>query len=444
MANNIIEGHEFVPGAHLEGIVLPRGTVLTRFADLRGIHLEGASLEGAIFRQGVNLEGAFLNNADLFQANLEGANLEGANLQGTILAEANLEDAIFHDANLEDANLDGADLDGADLRFVLNLERALHADTRRAIMDDDDDEEVMPLPPQGRAYEVHNYFNGLDINAIRDFIEESNRNNNDVNRTTQSMKSSVNSLFNPLLHFIDNSDLFNSDEKSENKEKLNRILSIAQDCEGFNANRELLNSIIEFVSKQSDNFIEQYIRIIKDECLNAYGQGGVSCVKGVFERIITTIGAVAIVLTKDESMNQENETYKTLKILFREINLLVQEWATTYLEDGEKEEELKSLSIEERKAHFINFMKTKYGALITPIITEKILEEANEYERTGLFERLYFGGKRKRKRKRKTKNVRKTRKTKNVRKTRKTKKTKKTMKKRKPTKIRTLRRSYKK
>ena len=564
-ANNIINGHQFTPGANLQNTVLPRGEDLhgldlhgihlenstlnninlegcnlqgaflnncrfldsnLRGANLRGAHLQGASFTGADLRD-VDLEGADLDNGsfygadlrgvlnldralnfqsiglsgadlrdipnlflffenifipgidfssvnlggiDLQNADLQNINLEGANLQGTEFLDANLQGADLRSTQCGDANFEGANLQGANLRYIRINERTNFqgADLRGArisrgqrfvgaIMNNndedtsddeydeyDEDDEPARGPPQGRAFEVHNYFNTLDINAIRDFIQEFNKNNNDVNRITisRSAASQEQQLFTPLLNFIDNSDLFKSDEKAENKEKLNRILSIAQGYEGFNENKELLNSIIEFVSKQNDDFIEQYIRIIKDECLNAYGKGGESCIKGMFERIVTILGTVAITLTQDGVSNQENETYKTLKKLFREINFseLVQEWSATYLEGGEKEEELKSLSIEQRKAHFINFITTKYGALITPIITAKILEEANEYERTGLFERLYFGGKRKtRKTNKKRKNIKK--KTKKIRKT---KNVRKTMKKRKTIKNRRSIISYKK
>jgi hypothetical protein len=160
----------------------------------------------------------------------------------------------------------------------------------------------------------------------------------------------------------------------------------------------------------------------------------------MFERILTILGTVAITLTQDDSMNQDNETYKTLKKIFREINFseLVQEWATTYLQDGEKEEELKPLSVEQRKDHFINFMITKYAGLINPTIRRKITQEADEYERNKVFEQLYFGGKRgKIKRTRKRRTIRR-------RKTRKIKRSIKSQKIKKIPKIRRPRKSYKK
>jgi hypothetical protein len=401
MANNI-NGYELVPGADLHDANLA-GIVFT--GDLHGADLRGADLTGADLT-GANLQDVNLRAADLTGARLGGANLQGANLQGASLRNAHLDGAILTSAILTGAILNGAIFQDAILNGR-NLEIVQAAQARQAAP-------AAPAAIEGRAYEIHNYFDTLDMAEITRFLQEYNVRSADLNQRTMpsaAAASSEQSLFTPLLTFIDNSELFSPNEKEENKQKLNRILTIAQEYGRFNANRELLNSIIEFVSKQSDNFIEQYIRIISDECLNAYGQGGQSCVKGMFERIITILGTVAITLTQDGVSNQENETYKTLKKLFREINFsdYVQEWAVTYLEDGEKEEELKSLSTDERKRHFINFMTTKYGALINETIRRKILEEAEQYQQMGVFERMSFGGRRNKKtRRRKGNKKRKT------------------------------------
>ena len=402
MANNI-NGYELVPGADLHDANLA-GIVFR--GDLHGADLHGADLTGA------DLTGANLQNVNLWAANLQGARLGGANLRRANLQGASLRNADLTGADLTGAYLTGAILNGAIFQDAIlngrNLEIVQAALARQAAP------AAQPAPIEGRAYEIHNYFDTLDMNEITRFLQEFNGRTADLNQRTvpsAAAASSEQSLFTPLLTFIDNSELFSPNEKEENKQKLNRILTIAREYGRFNANRELLNSIIEFVSKQSDNFIEQYIRIISDECLNAYGQGGQSCVKGMFERIITILGTVAITLTQDGVSNQENETYKTLKKLFREINFsdYVQEWAVTYLEDGEKEEELKSLSTDERKRHFINFMTTKYGALINETIRRKILEEAEQYQQMGVFERMSFGGRRNKKtRRRKGNKKRKT------------------------------------
>ena len=375
----------YLQGADLRNIPTLRNALEN--IDVRGFNLEDANLLGAEL-QGINLQGINLRNAELRTIELQGADLRGADLRGADLRFANLNDIVFD----EHTNFRGADLRRTAINAGVRFEGAIMDDVAH------NNNLLVQEPaqvPQGRAYEVHNYFNALDIDAIREFVQKFNVDNNDINGNTisNSEASQQEELFTPLLHFIENSELFKRNEKEDNKEKLNRILTIAKTYNGFDENKNLLTSIIEFVCKQSDDFIEQYIRILKDECLNAYGQNGQSCIKGMFERIVTILGSVAITLTKDESMNQDNETYKTLKKLFREINFseLVQEWASTYLEDGEKEEELKPLSVEQRKEHFIHFMTTKYGALITPIITEKIKKEADDYLVSGVFDRMAFG-----------------------------------------------------
>jgi uncharacterized protein YjbI with pentapeptide repeats len=427
--------------ANLRGADL-RGANLTRAhlndAHLNDAHLEGANLTNASLNdahlEGAHLEGANLQGAELNSAILTGAHLEGAILIDAILNRANLQDSHLNRANLTRASLNDTFLNGAHLEDAIlidalgtpNYERVVRAlsvreqqaaafqqAVQQAIAFQEAEAARQPTPAaavrqptpaaavrqptpaaaahQGRAYEIHNYFEMLPEEEITKFLQNFNRHTELNQKTIQSFatSSSEQSLFTPLLNFIDNSELFI--EKEKNKQNLNRTLTIVTPYRGFNDKRDLLNSTIEFVSKQSDDFIEQYIQILIDDCLNAYGHGGQSCVKGMFERIVTTLGEVAKTLTKDK--NQENETYKTLKYLFPQINFveLVQEWAATYLEGGEKEEELRSLTEERKKAHFINFMETKYGGLLNETIRRKILEEAKKYQDIGVFERMAFG-----------------------------------------------------
>ncbi len=414
--------------AHLEGAIL-RGVNLSR-ANLSNAHLEGATLTNSSLQdahlEGAHLEGTILTDSDLNSANLSNAHLEGAILINAILSRANLQDAHLNGANLTRASLFGTLLNGADLSDTILLNAVgtpnyvrqeavvRRAPAAAAPAAAPAAAAAAPAPAaahqaynhfdilrahQGRAYEIHNYFDMLREEEITDFLQKFNVRTELNQKTIQSFaaSNSEQSLFTPLLNFIDNSELFRPDEKEQNKQNLNRILTTVTPYRGFNAKRDLLNSTIEFVSKQSDDFIQQYIQILIVECLSAYGRGGPSCVKGMFERIVTTLGEVANTLTKDK--NQDNETYKTLKYLFPQINFgeLVQEWGATYLEGGEKEEELRSLSIPERKAHFINFMETKYRdvGLLNPTIRIKISEEANEYQEVlGVFERMAFGRRR--------------------------------------------------
>ena len=404
-------------------------TTLNLQQDLRNANLQDANLSG------VNLSGADLSYSNLGNTNFEGANLQNANLSqvyamGANFRNANLTNVNFEVANIARASFRGALLTGINLRGVQRQQlNAIIEEQRRGPAPQQEPQsyqrrgqnvlqlypqvqqpappvpQQQPAPPvpqvQGVAFEVHNLFNLLDMPRITQYI----RTFNDItppNPNTQSSTQSENNLFTPLLIFVDKSSLFVPNEKIENKQKLENILQRLETMQNFNENyRPLLESVIRFVSSQNDSFIEQYIRILSDECLNAYGAGNQSCLKGVFERMITTLNSVTIALMTEPQF-KDNQTYKDIKNLFNNIdfNETVQEWARLYLEGGENEAELTPLTPAQRKEHFKNFMRRKYGTLLSQGIEQQINNEANEYETSGVFDRMSFGGKRTKKTKR--------------------------------------------
>ena len=405
-------------------------------ANLRGIRLTGANLTGANFR-GVDLRGITINYEHLnnlvfgdslfTNANLEGVDFRNSDLQGAAFTGANLQDVEFSFANLADADFDYANLEGADLTGA-NLTGATfeRANLRGAFVSNNaltpqqlatipllrrPTVEVIPpvqaIPQQpvirGVAFEIHNLFNTLNIDGITQYLNNFNSDNNhpiNPNTIPNNQQGAIN-LFTPLIAFIDNSDLFAQNEKEAMKNNLQtRILPRVQRYENVVMNIALLTSVINFVSRQEDNFIEQYIRNYSQDCLQAYnGPSPESCVKGMVERIITSLNDVANQMLTEFP---ENQTYNDIKRLFPNIvfNEVVQEWAQKYLEDGEDEAELIDLTEAQRKQHFINFITEKYGALITASILDQINREAQNYETAGVFERRSFGGNRKIRRKR--------------------------------------------
>ena len=275
-----------------------------------------------------------------------------------------------------------------------------------------------PLPPptppptnpnQGRAFEIHNYIEGLNMRKIHDFIVKFNERHHYVNeKTVERDPREGSSYFIHLFHFIHNSELFEPDEKDTNKEKLQRILEMTSGYSKFDDT--LIYPTLEFVSKQNDAFIDQYIRILKDDCLNAYGRDQQSCIKGAYERIITALGDVAIVLTT-KSEYRDNKTYNQLKLLFKKIDFqeVIQKWSELYLMDGPNHSEFEKLSLEDRKQHFIEYMRGIYrdAGILNETIENRIQMEASDYAiKDGVFERQYFGGKQKRKRNTKKKGTR--------------------------------------
>jgi hypothetical protein len=286
-----------------------------------------------------------------------------------------------------------------------------------------------PVIRPGAAFEIHNLFEALDLVPISQYLNNFNNDNNNHPINPKTIPDNVNeptNLFTPLLVFIDKSNLFLPNKKERVKYKLQtRILPRVLGYENLDRYKDVLTSSINFVSRQDDDFIEQYIRAYMQDCLEAYnGPSPESCVKGMVERIVTSLNEVAKQLL---TAFPENQTYNEIKGLFPNIDFraAVQEWAQKYLEDGESEDELINLDPEQRKQHFIDFMKQKYGRLITNSIVDQINREAGKYEEAKVFENRYFGGKRKRGRcKRKTIKRSKGKKSKKLRKNRTKRKTK--------------------
>lgn len=403
----------YLRGAHLEGAHL-EGAYLTRAkidgADFTGAHLDNAffddisSFNGTRFIDancnGINLDastlaGANFRSADFIQTDLEGVDFRGAHLEGAHFIDANLEGADFSSAFLEDADFQGAITDDNTRFRRENLSQAQLQQLGLL------QEIAQPVP--GVAFEIHNLFSALNIDGITDYLNNfNNDNNHPVNPNAIPDNNEPNILFTPLIAFINKSELFLPDEKEIITNNLQtRILQRVQAYGNINEFYPLLRSVINFVSRQENNFIEQYIRVYIQDCLEAYsGNNGVSCTKGMVERIITVLNEVSKQMLTEFP---ENQTYNNIKQLFPNIvfNELVQEWSQKYLQDGENEEELARLTVGQRKRHFINFMRAKYGGLITESILQQINNEATRYENEGIFERMSFGGRRNKKNKKK-------------------------------------------
>ena len=277
-----------------------------------------------------------------------------------------------------------------------------------------------PVAQRGVAFEIHNFFNLLDIKKITKFITQFNDSKPEFNNNV--LPFSLDPLLSPLINFVNNTY-----PENVKQDKINGLRSINAYIASYGGYRELsplLQKVITFVSKQSDEFITQYIDMLKYDCLNAYagsaGSNKASCIKGMVERIVTVLKDVAIVLlTKDP----DNEYYVKLKDIFMEFNEFIGEWSNTYLEDGPKHRELEALTEEERENHFITFMVKKYtddddpngrecspdGSKCSPEMCAKIKTEAVKFRDMGVFKNLVMGGNKKRY-KRKTHKKKNTRK----------------------------------
>uniref|UniRef100_A0A6C0K0L6 Uncharacterized protein n=1 Tax=viral metagenome TaxID=1070528 RepID=A0A6C0K0L6_9ZZZZ len=195
------------------------------------------------------------------------------------------------------------------------------------------------------------------------------------------------------------------EEKNNMLEKLNVIMNrvnIATDYSNMSRNKEIVKKTIDFVLKQPSNFIEEYIKTLIKECYSAFtgleGEEGMSCVPGIIERIYMIIGEIVYQLSTEERFDEyENiETYNRLLTLFRkrvDKYEATKEWANTYLENEEKKEEIKGMTKQQRKEHYIEFIKNKYRDMdLLDEHTEKlIMDEAEKIDY--VFDTLQFGGK---------------------------------------------------
>lgn len=435
-------------GTHLEGAYL-ENAILTR-AIIDGAHFEGAHLRDSFFDgirnfNDTHFEGAHCHNINLDESTIEGAHFQGAILTGanfnnvtfglsfftganfsnttfnncrfvnTYFSEANFTGAQFIDCECDIPNFIGANF--TDAQFISSnftdammddaiFEGVTTEDTffnlaelspeQRAHLEMVLTPEVVPPIVHGVAFEIHNFFAMLNLEGIGAFLDDYNRTHEEVNPNTLSDEEDEHRhLFSPLLTFIDNSNLFLPEEKERCKNNLEmRILPRVYGYEDIDRFGILFNSVMNFVCRQNDDFIEQYIRIYTKDCISAYtGAHTESCTKGLIERIVTTLNIVASNFLLDFP---DNHLYREVQQLFPTIvfNDVVQEWAGRYLEGGEFENELTGLTVLQRKQHFIDYMRDKYGGLLTESIENQIMREADEYFAAGVFERMAFGLKR--------------------------------------------------
>lgn len=243
----------------------------------------------------------------------------------------------------------------------------------------------------GPAWEVHNYFKSLNMPRIEEIMTQYNA-NHQQNPNTIDDQSTINSLFKPLLIFVQKSNLFPETEKNEYSSKLKFIIDYIVDNDYENdldRLKHIIDIALEFVIKHDDDYISEYIRSYIDACLNAYSKNSLSCVPGMIERIVTENGIIIKALCIDgcDEVNQE------LNGLFNKtLNDVIQEWSNTFLEGGPQENVLENMTPEQRKQHLIDFIKNSYNNIIDSNLALKISEEINKYETMGVFQNLHFGG----------------------------------------------------
>jgi hypothetical protein len=266
--------------------------------------------------------------------------------------------------------------------------------------------------------EIHVSFFKINIEKYLDFIDSYIKKPNSYYENL-NLEEFIESKF---FTFIDSN--FDEELKDSSKYKLEKILQklFESECYELQINkwRILIGKTLDYVFKQDDKFISAYIITFINDTFFVYKDksSSISCAQGIIERFITIISPVLEILCITDADCTDEKSIELYKILNNtiDINDFTKKWATEYLDT----QSIQSMSKEERKQHFIEFIKYEYTLkkkqdLSKPEINS-IIKYANDLETAGVFEKGYFGGK---------KRICKTRKHKNLKKSKKSKKSKK-------------------
>lgn len=275
--------------------------------------------------------------------------------------------------------------------------KCITEDFIRDIMDDNDDETIERDPSiddyeddEDEALEIHKAAAKINLDKYLEIINQPGQG------PYPNIKDYVLEKFAPFIteHF--------PQEKEEMLRKLtefmNRVNS-AREISEMPRNKEVVKKSVDFVLEQPDNFVEEYIKTLIKDCYSAYSGpegAGISCVPGVIERFYMLVGDVVYQLCPEEDVceYENKEVYSKLLTLFRKRinkNEVTQEWASKYLDS----DEIKAMTKEQRKQHYIKFMTAKYEEMgLLDEHTKTIIDDeakAIDY----VFDTLQFGGKRK-------------------------------------------------
>jgi hypothetical protein len=267
-------------------------------------------------------------------------------------------------------------------------------------------ETVAPGIP-GVAFEIHNAFTKFQSikNAYLALIKEPDTEYGNIfNYIYRKYSAVITEIFpNEVVELA---------KRQQLKKVINKIKNST-----FDEYKNLIGKTVSFVSKQDTNFKEQYILAFLNDTCNAYATGNdrTSCVKGIIERIVLSVGSTVEILCMEQC---ENETYQKLNALMNP-KFKVEDVAIAWFESAQSNEEILKLDKVGRKNNFIEYLKSESIRLDHKggLIPENILAEINAYAVTMDYafkdKDLQFGGVRKL---RKTKKARKYRKTRKARK----------------------------
>ena len=293
------------------------------------------------------------------------------------------------------------------------------------------DDNIQP----GRAYQVHNVF--TNINDNMDGIIKTMGGKLTIYPLDLSKQAFLNCILSSFHEcFIDGP--YTKEQVDTFKEQLLQIMEklwnsdfIKVPLKPYDGPCDNIFTWHQFVLRQPQEFKSHYIECyIKDTyyAYNADNGDGISCIEGIYERMLTSIGDACVLYctefqkkkkkkkkqnkTKKKNKNKKTKpnssrsiqyggtyksqfrkcsdpTYRKLIKLFKkevpDMNDFTQEWSKIF-----DDESSKNMSVADLKMNFITSMNRKYS--LYGLNNEKaVLKRAQELEQANIFENREFG-----------------------------------------------------
>ena len=196
---------------------------------------------------------------------------------------------------------------------------------------------------RARAQDTHLAFNDVDFQGLKQFLLTKNiQINNDL--TNEIIVNRIREYLYSFLQNFGNED-DNPDDKKLLKSRLDEFFNNRIETWNYSSTlpnvepqitwKELTLPCVEYASKQNKEFIDLYIQILITDSAEGHGSA-FSCIKGIVERLITTLGKSAQV-AKDNVTEKADEYTDLIMILQPPITMqtLFQEWMTIHKDGGE-------------------------------------------------------------------------------------------------------------
>ena len=157
-------------------------------------------------------------------------------------------------------------------------------------------------------YEIHKYTKQINLKSLRDELNQP-EGEVDAHYFESTIKELIDKNFpekEEKKDYTDDLELI-----MENRIRNYKFKNLSPEL------NETIHSVLEYIKKQPNEIQKQYIESLLYESCNAYNNGSaeekLSCVKGILERTITTLGDVLAIVLSD----RENEKYEKIVAIIR-------------------------------------------------------------------------------------------------------------------------------